>query len=85
MLALPPDQRRRVLEAILELPDRIDIVSWKRVAPVMASQLAGAGHGLNLLSREALAAATILGAEVVMAPGNDNHLLSAALRTVGLA
>jgi len=50
----------------------------------MASQLAGPGQGLNLLAREALAAATILNAEVVMAPGNENHLLAAALRNAGL-
>ena len=50
----------------------------------MASQLDGPGRGLNLLSREALAVATILEAEVIMAAGNENHLLRAALRQVGL-
>jgi hypothetical protein len=85
VLALPPVQRERVLEAILELPERIDIMSWTRVAPVMASQLAGPGHGLNLLAREALAAATILNAEVVIAPGNESPSLTAALRSAGLS
>jgi hypothetical protein len=83
VLALPPSQRKRVMQAILELPDRINILSWKEVGPVMASQLAGPGRGLNLLSREALAAATILDAEVTMAPGNENHLLLEALRASG--
>ena len=84
ILALPASQRRRVLEAVLELPERISILSWREVAPVMANQLTGPGHGLNLLSREALAAATILDAEVVMASGNENHLLTQALINTGL-
>jgi hypothetical protein len=50
----------------------------------MASQLDGAGRGLNLLSREALAVATVLRARVIMAKGNDNGLLRAALSDVGL-
>jgi hypothetical protein len=50
----------------------------------MAGQIEGPGSGLNLLSREALAVATILEAEVIMAPGNENRLLRAALRHVGL-
>jgi hypothetical protein len=51
---------------------------------VMASQLDGAGRGLNLLSREALAAASTLAATVIMATGNENRLLREALRNVGL-
>jgi hypothetical protein len=50
----------------------------------MANQLDGPGRGLNLLSREALAVATVLDAEVTMAPGNENRLLRQALRQVGL-
>ena len=50
----------------------------------MASQLDGPGRGLNLLSREALAVATLLQARVSMAPGNDNRLLRAALAQVDL-
>lgn len=84
VLALPPDRRERALLAVLELPDKVDILSWKVVAPVMANQLDGPGRGLNLLSREALAAATILGVGVQMAPGNENTLLRQALRQVGL-
>ena len=41
------------------------------------------GSGLNLLSRETLAIATMLKAEVITAVGNENHLLRAALRQVG--
>ena len=67
---------------MLELPDAVQILGWRVVAPVMATQLDGPGRGLNLLSREALAAASILHARVVMARGNDNRLLRSALRRV---
>lgn len=84
LLSLPPSQRDTALRAVLELPERIEILSWREVAPMMASQLDGPGHGLNLLSREALAVATLLDATVIMAVGNENHLLRAALEQVGL-
>jgi hypothetical protein len=84
VLSLPPVQRERALQAILELPDEVGMLSWREVAPVMANQLDGPGRGLNLLSREALAVATVLDAEVIMAPGNENRLLRQALRQVGL-
>ena len=84
LLSLPPGRREAAIRAVLELPDQIELLSWRQVAPVMASQLDGPGNGLNLLSREALAVATILEAEVIMAAGNENHLLRAALRQVGL-
>lgn len=85
LLSLPPAQREIALRAVLELPDGIEILSWRELAPMMASQLNGPGHGLNLLSREALAVATLLEAKVVMAVGNENHLLRTALEHVGLA
>lgn len=81
---LPAARREWAFRAILELPDRVGILSWKVVAPVMANQLDGAGRGLNLLSREALGAAVVLNAKVVMAPGNENRLLREAPRQVGL-
>ncbi|MGH9919000.1 MAG: hypothetical protein ACRD6W_09055 [Nitrososphaerales archaeon] len=84
LLALPPERREQALRSVLELPDSMDILSWKAVAPVMANQLDGPGRGLNLLSREALAAATVLHAEVITAPGNENRLLRQAVRQVGL-
>lgn len=82
--SLAPARREAAIRSVLELPDRIELLSWRQVAPVMAGQLDGPGRGLNLLSREALAVATILEAEVIMAAGNENHLLRAALRQVGL-
>ena len=84
LLALPPDRRDVALRAVLELPARVEMLDWRNVAPTMAEQLDGPGRGLNLLSREALAAAALLRAQVVMAAGNENHLLRTALRTVGL-
>lgn len=48
------------------------------------TQLDGPGRGLNLVSREALAVASLLHAEVIMATGNENHLLRTALEQVGL-
>jgi hypothetical protein len=69
---------------VLELPDDIEMLSWREVAPTMANQLEVAGRGLNLLSREALAVAMHLQAQVVMALGNENHLLRASLHQVGL-
>ncbi len=84
LLSLPPSQRERALRAVLELPEQIQMLGWRVIAPTMAEQLDGPGHGLNLLSREALAVASLIGAEVTMAGGNENHLLRSALREVGL-
>jgi hypothetical protein len=85
LLALPPSQREKALRAVLELPEQTEMLSWRDVAPTMADQLSGPGHGLNLLSREALAVATLLDARVIMAVGNENRLLRNALREVGLS
>lgn len=84
LLSLPAARREVVLRAVLELPERVELLSWRDVVPVMASQHDGPGRGLNLLSREALAVATLLRASVTMAIGNENHLLRAALEQVGL-
>lgn len=64
------------------MPDEVQLLSWRAVVPVMAAQLDGPGRGLNLLSREALAIARILDARVVMARGNENRMLRAALRRI---
>jgi hypothetical protein len=70
--------------SILALPEQVEMLSWKVVAPVMADQFDGPGRGLNVLSREALAAASLLRATVIMAAGNENRLLQNALRELGL-
>ena len=84
VLTLPAHRRDAVLRAVLELPERIELLTWKTVAPLMATQLDGPGRGLNLLSREALAVATIVGGRVVMAVGNENRALRLALDQVCL-
>ena len=85
LLSLPPARRETALRAVLELPERVEMVGWRDVAPVMASQFDGPGRGLNLLSREALAVASLLQAQVIMAAGNENRLLRTALQQVGLS
>lgn len=84
LLSLPPQRREAALRAVLDLPERIELLSWREIAPLMAVQFDDAGKGLNLLSREALAVATLLQARVIMASGNENHSLRDALRRVGL-
>lgn len=79
LLSLAASRREAALRAVLELPDAVGMLTWRIVAPVMAAQLAGPGRGLNLLAREALAAASVLEAQVLMAPGNEHRLLLAAL------
>lgn len=69
---------------VLELPEQAQMLSWREVAPTMVDQLDAPGHGLKLLSREALAVASLLGAEVIMAAANENHLLRHARCEVGL-
>jgi hypothetical protein len=85
LLSLPPARREAALRAVLELPERIEMLTWREVAPAMAGQLDGPGRGLNLLSREALAVAILLQAQVMMAAGNENLLLRTALQQVGLS
>ena len=65
---------------MLELTEQIQMFSWRVVAPTMADQPDGPGQGLNLLSREALAVASVLDAEVTMACGKENRLLRNSLR-----
>jgi len=84
LLSLPPWRREAALRAVLELPNRVEMLSWREVAPTMANQLDGPGRGLNLLSREALAVASLLQAQVIMAIGNENHLPRTALQRIGL-
>ncbi|HET6873688.1 MAG TPA: hypothetical protein VFH70_02855 [Acidimicrobiales bacterium] len=80
LLSLPEDQRLRAVGAVLDLPDRVGMLHWRILVPTIARQADNIGRGLNLLSREALAAATFLQAPVRMAPGNENRLLGEALR-----
>ena len=70
----------RVIEAVTSLPDTIDLVSLRDLAWPMA-RLAAEGVRLNLMSLEALAAAEHLGAELCMAPADENPQLLAAAQS----
>jgi hypothetical protein len=69
--------------AILELPDTIGLVSLRSLGWPMATLL-GNGERLNLLSLEALAAATYLGAEICLSLSDDNAPLRAAASRRGV-
>ena len=78
--ALPPDARERALRALLELPDSVGLLSLRELGPVIGQQRRR--HDLNILASEALAAATVLGADVYLSA--DSPRLEAALRAEGL-
>lgn len=74
----------RVLGAVIDLPDTIELVSLKALGWPMA-ELVHSGSRLNLLSLEALAAARHLSAEVCLAGADENAPLRAAATTWGIA
>ena len=62
--SLPDPTRDRAIQALLELPDPIGLVSLRELAPVIG-QLRNR-HDLNILGMEILAAAIHLGADVYL-------------------
>lgn len=80
---LPADERRRAVAAVLQLPEEVGLLSLRHLAPTIGD-LASEHPPLNLLAREALAAAVVLRAPVAMASGNENPSLAAALGREGL-
>jgi hypothetical protein len=74
----------RVLAAVVELPDTIELVSLRTLGWPMGA-LVRSGARCNLLSLEALAAARHLAAEVCLGPADDNEPLRQAARRVGVA
>ena len=62
---LPPKLLPRALQALLELPDEIGLVSLRTLAPQIG-QLRSRHRKLNLLSVEALAAALYLNADIYL-------------------
>lgn len=81
--ALPPDRRRVAVAAVLSLPEEVGMLSPRRLGPVIGD-LAGRHPPMNILTREALAAAVSLRASVVMAEGNENRALADAAVREGL-
>ena len=82
--ALPPERRHAAVAAVLELPAEIGLLSLRQLGPLIG-ELAARHPPMNILSREALAAAVELSATVVVAEGNENPALLAALDTERLA
>jgi hypothetical protein len=78
--ALPPSVRERAVEALLELPPSIGLLSLRELAPVIGRLRQR--HDLNILGMEALAAAVQLGATVWLSAPSPR--LEAALRSEGL-
>ena len=72
-----------VLEAVIDLPDTIEVVSLRTLGWPMGS-LAHEGLHLNLLSLEALAAARHLSADICLAKADDNAPLRAAAKHYGV-
>lgn len=82
-LGLPPDRRRRAMAAVLDLPQEIGLLSLRELGPTI-SELAQHHRPMNVLTREALAAAVVLEADVLMAEGNENSVLAAGVTREGL-
>lgn len=77
---LPDDLRARALASVLELPGEVGLLSLRDLAPTIAQLRQH--HQLNILSIEALAAATHLGARVYLSAPSPK--LEGALRSVEL-
>ena len=73
-----------MLGALADLPDAIALVSLRTLGWPMG-QLVHAGARLNLLSLEALAAATHLSAEICLAAADDNAPLRAGADDAGVS
>lgn len=76
---LPKDMRMRALGRVAELPAELGLLSLRALAPVIARHRRT--HDLNVLSSEALAAATELEARVLLSVSSPR--LEAALATEG--
>jgi hypothetical protein len=79
LAGLPEDEQRRARSALEALPEEIGLLSFRRLVPVMAA-LPGQ---LNLLTAEAVAAASVLGASLVVS--TDSPLLNAAAQASWVA
>jgi hypothetical protein len=77
---LPEELRVRALAAVLELPDKIGLLSLRELGPTIAELRRD--HQLNILSIEALAAATRLEAHVYLSASSPQ--LEKALRSAKL-
>ncbi len=78
---LPPELREKAMNAVLELPADIGLISLRELAPTIA--LLRQRHQLNILSIEAVAAAARLGAQVFLSASSP--LLESALHQESLS
>ncbi|HVF76609.1 MAG TPA: hypothetical protein VM938_16350 [Acidimicrobiales bacterium] len=77
--SLPAAQRRRAVAALVELPDEIELLSLRTLAPDIG--MLRQRHALNVLGTEALAAAIALDATVYLS--TPSPLLEQALAAEG--
>ena len=77
---LPPALRQRAMNAVLDLPAEIGLISLRQLAPTIAQLRQH--HQLNILGIEALAAAVHLGATVHLSASSP--LLEATLKSENL-
>lgn len=76
---LPDDLRERAIDALLDLPPEVGLISLRDLAPTIARLRPT--HQLNTLGMEALAAATVLDAQVFLSAPSPR--LEAALDAEG--
>lgn len=81
--ALPPQRRQAAVSAVLQLPEDIGLLSLRQLGPVIG-EIGTRHRPMNVLTREALAAAVELSATVLIAEGNENPTLIAGLEAEGL-
>lgn len=73
--ALPPPQRERAVQSLIELPESIGLLGLRTLAPTIGTLRRR--HDLNILGMEVLAAAVHLGADVHLSAASPR--LEAAL------
>ena len=81
---VPSPVARSTIGAVISLPPEIGLLSLRELGWPM-SEVLHAGHHLNLLSLEALAAARSIGAEICLASSDQNDPLLAAAATMDVA
>lgn len=77
---LTPDLRDKALNAVLDLPENVGMVSLRQLGPTIAQLRQH--HQLNILGAEALAAASLLRADVFLS--GPSPMLEEALKSEDL-
>lgn len=78
--AVEPEARSALERTIVRLPERIPILDRRDLIPAMA--VLSAEHDLNLLAAEAVVAAEVLGAEIVLRQDTPKIRETAAARGI---